>query len=80
MLVYHPNFATEKRIQHQYLAIKQNTQVAVLPIHTKVEHALFKLLIADLNGLFAGKKEPDWQAVAAQWSGHADGIAIFYKV
>ena len=25
MLVYHPNFTTEKRIRHQYLAIKQNT-------------------------------------------------------
>src|SRR5208283_277530 len=80
MLVYHPDFAKEKKIRHNYLATKQNARFAILPIHTKEERALFRLLIADLNGFFAGKKEPDWQAVAARWSSHADGISIFYKV
>lgn len=54
--------------------------MAVLPVHTRSERALFKLLLADPQGLFAGRKEPNWIDVAKLWSSHADGISIFYKV
>lgn len=80
MLAYHPQFAKDRKMRHAYLAIKQNTRIAVLPIHTQAERALFRLLIADLFGLFSRNKEPNWQALATQWATHSEGIKIFYKV
>ena len=80
MLVYHPHFAKDKNIRHHYLAIKQNTRMAVLPIHTKPERALFRLLVANAQGLFSGNRQPNWQVLASQWASHSDGLHIFYKV
>ena len=80
MLVYHPEFAAEKKIHHRYLAEMQHTCIAVLPIHTSHERALYQLLVQKPNGLFSGKSQPNWVAVATEWMQHADGIQIFYKV
>jgi hypothetical protein len=73
-------YARGVKIRHQYLATQQNTLVAVLPVHTKAECALFKSLVADPKGLFAKERMPSWEAVAALWSEHVDGQDIFYKV
>ncbi|KAG6848519.1 hypothetical protein H0H93_016335 [Arthromyces matolae] len=80
MLVYHPEFAREFKIRHQYLALRQNTRVAILPIHTPDERGLFKLLLANPDGPFSGRTEPNWMDVAAQWNNHANGLTIFYKL
>jgi hypothetical protein len=80
MLEFHANFAKRKGTKHMYLARQQKTRIAVLPIHTKAERGLFKLLVSDSQGLFSGKKEPSWEVVATKWVGHCDGISVFYKV
>ena len=80
MLPHHPQFAKDQHIRHGYLAAHQNTRVAVLPIHTTAERALFKALLADSEGLFSGRKEPNWIELAKKWNGHGDGVNIFYKV
>lgn len=80
LLDFHPGFAEKKKTKHTYLAKKQNTRVAVLPIHTKAERWLFAFLVSDTHGLFSGRNEPNWEAVAVRWAGHSDGITIFYKV
>jgi hypothetical protein len=80
MLDFHPSFAEKKKTKHTYLARQQNTRTAVLPVHTKAERGLFALLVSDVHGLFAGKREPNWEAVASRWVGHSDGVTIFYKV
>jgi hypothetical protein len=80
MLTYHPDFAAEKKIRHHYLAKMQHTRIAVLPIHTTYERALYRLLVKKPNGLFSGRTQPNWIAVATAWMQHADGIQIFYKV
>lgn len=80
MLVYHAGFASEQKIRYRDLARRQNTRVTILPIHTKAERALFKMFIAKTQGLFAGRKEPNWIEFAKLWSDHADGINVFYKV
>ncbi|OBZ79508.1 hypothetical protein A0H81_01196 [Grifola frondosa] len=80
MLVYHPQFAKEQEIRYQYLAKQQGTRVAVLPVHTKAERALFWLLVAQSDGMSAGKWKPNWQAVSPRWVDHSDGKTIFYKL
>lgn len=80
MLAYHPGYATTMKIRYPYLAARQGTRTAVVPIHTKAERILFKMLIHETNGLFAGKREPNWDTVAVRWAGHSDGVNIFYKV
>jgi hypothetical protein len=79
---FNAEFSKATKTRHQYLSCQQNTLVAVLPIHTKPEQALFKALVADLSsdGLFSGKKQPNWESVSMRWSQHADGREIFYKV
>ncbi|KAG6896938.1 hypothetical protein C0992_005144 [Termitomyces sp. T32_za158] len=80
MLVYHPDFAHEVKIRHQYLALRQDTRVAILPVHTQDERGLFKLFVAEANGLFSGRSEPNWYQVAEQWNNHANGLTVFYKL
>ena len=80
MSPYHHTYATETKIRHRYLAEHQQTRVAVLPIHTQQERSLYRLLVKQQNGLFSGTKQPNWVAVACEWSKYADGLHIFYKV
>ena len=80
MLPYHNIHARETKIHHHYLAQCQQTRVAVLPVHTQQEWSLYRLLVKQSNGLFSGTKQPNWVAVAVEWSKYADGIHIFYKV
>ena len=80
MLPYHSVFAKENKMHHCYLAQGQQTRIAILPVHTRQERSLYRLLVKQSNGLFSGKKQPNWVAVAVEWSKYADGINIFYKV
>ena len=80
MLPYHDAFAKQQKIRHQHLAQQQHTRVAVLPVHTPSERALYRLLVKQPNGLFSGKTQPNWVTVAVEWSRHCDGIHIFYKL
>ncbi|KAG6894804.1 hypothetical protein C0992_004572, partial [Termitomyces sp. T32_za158] len=80
MLVYHSQFAREGKIRHDYLAQRQNTRMAILPIHTQHERGLFRLLMAKSDGPFSGRSEPNWICLAEEWNGHANGSTIFYKL
>jgi hypothetical protein len=80
MLGYHNDFALNQKILHRHLAQQQQTRMAVLPVHTPTERALYRMLVKQDKGLFSGKTQPNWIAVAAEWSKHCDGIRIFYKV
>lgn len=80
MLVYHPGYAASLKIWYPYLAAQQEMWSAVVPIHTKAEQSLFKMLIHETNGLFAGKQELSWDTVAVRWAGYSDSMNIFYKV
>jgi hypothetical protein len=80
LLEFHSDFAVKKKIKHIYLARLQHTRIAVLPVHTKAERWLFSFLVSETHGLFAGPREPNWEAVAIRWAGHSDGVTIFYKV
>lgn len=62
----------------EHLASQQNTLNAVVPVHTKAERGLFKLLVSHLA--IAEKHQPNWETMAVQWSSHTDGKTIFYKV
>lgn len=83
---FNGEFAKAMKTRYQHLAIQQNTLVAVVPVHTKAERALFRAMIAvsgkegEGQGLFNGKSQPNWETVAAQWNEHGDGREIFYKV
>lgn len=80
MQTYDPQFAQAQKMRHQYLASKQLTKFAVLPVHTREEKSLFRMFVGDPKGLFSGPHEPKWLALTAKWSSHADGRNIFYKV
>jgi hypothetical protein len=81
MLIFNPQFATGTKLRHRYLAEKQNTRIAVLPVHTKSERLLFKALLLSPQGSFAAADhEPNWQDLAREWNTHGDGREIFYKV
>lgn len=77
---FNHGYAKGINIRHRYLAMVQNTLVAVLPVHTKAERALFRGLVSEPEGLFKNSKPPSWETVAGRWSEHVDGREIFYKV
>jgi hypothetical protein len=45
----------------------------------KAERGLFALLVSDVHGLFAEKREPNWKAVASRWVGHSDSVKAYWK-
>ena len=60
---------------------KQNTQIAVLLVHTKPERLLFKALLLSRQDAFsAAECEPGWLNLAQEWNAHGNGQTIFYKV
>lgn len=79
MLPYHHTFASEQKMRHRYLSERQGTRFAVLPVHTRSEHALFQLY-ADTSPQFSGPRGPNFAALASDMNDHADGLTIFYKV
>ncbi|KAI8136866.1 hypothetical protein BJV82DRAFT_675472 [Fennellomyces sp. T-0311] len=63
--------------QYEYLAQKQGTKYAIVPIHTKEEVSLFKGFLEN-DKRFRDTK-PNWDLLAQEWSKKANGINIFYK-
>lgn len=62
--------------QYEYLASKQQSKHAVLPVHTQQERTLFHRLLrrgTNENGT------ADWVRMCKQWSRDADGVGVFYK-
>lgn len=67
---------------YRYLAQRQHTLHAVVPIHTKEEVLLYKkLLIEKKKELFNSRNSatPDFEIFAKLWSAFADGKEIYYK-
>ena len=50
---YSDDYATGEKIKHAHLAKQQQTHVAILPVHTPAEQALFRLLVSMPNGPFS---------------------------
>ncbi len=67
---------------HRYLAQKQGTRKAVLPLHSVTEYQLFSKLIKEHPAFnVPDSREPDWSRAVKVWNHHAeltDNIA--YKV
>ncbi len=80
MLPYHHKFATDTHMHHTRLACQQGTRIAILPIHTPEERAVFRTIVKRQNGEFSKPSKPNWITVARQWMDYADGQKVFYKV
>ncbi|KAG6815447.1 hypothetical protein H0H93_009785, partial [Arthromyces matolae] len=80
MLEFQQDYAVKEKIRHLRLAYLQKTRVAILPVHTSQERALFTLLIQEKTGMFTSETQPNWIALACTWSQHCDGKTIFYKL
>ena len=76
MYPFNSQFTKDQKIRHQYLAEKQNTQLATLPIHTKPERLLFKAM---LIGSQVAQREPNWENFARDWNAHCNQAEIYYK-
>jgi hypothetical protein len=74
---YSEPFAVGEKILHRHLAKQQQTRIAVLPIHTPDERALFRLFMKFDE---SSKSQPNWTSFTSHWSEHCDGKTIFYKV
>jgi hypothetical protein len=81
MFEYSDKYAREQQIRYRWVAEQQGTLVAVLPVHTREERDLFRLLVQS-SPLFANvtTRQPNWTSLAAIWASHANGKSIFYKV
>ncbi|KAF8328650.1 hypothetical protein F5887DRAFT_897466 [Amanita rubescens] len=76
-------FVAGEKIKHADLAKQQQTQIAILPVHTPAERALFRLLMSMSNGPFSAtgtNRQLNWVAMASRWAEHCDGKTIFYKL
>lgn len=65
--------------KHTYLARRQGTKMAVLPLAGLEEKALFNELMRT-HPTFARNSEPNWDSCARVWTEHSNIISIFYKV
>ncbi|KAF8134402.1 hypothetical protein EV363DRAFT_1561939 [Boletus edulis] len=81
MFEYNDQYAHDQQIHHRWVAEQQGTLVAVLPVHTREERDLFRLLVHS-SPLFSdvATRQPNWTSLAAVWATHANGKTIFYKV
>lgn len=77
---YNPALLTVQKSRHNFLAKAHATLFAVLPVHTREEKALYSALVRTSSHFDTGKKEPNWTAIAMEWTSHCDGVKIFYKV
>jgi hypothetical protein len=71
----------DQKHRHHYLASKQGTRKAILPIHTTAEHELFKNYMKSHSAFSSCSKGPDWPKCVKVWNEYADSHDdIFYKV
>jgi hypothetical protein len=64
------------KTQYRFLALKQLSLHAIVPIHTDDERAKFADL---LRTQFVDVSEATWFVFARAWSDHVNGTTIFYK-
>ncbi|PBK81020.1 hypothetical protein ARMGADRAFT_1039609 [Armillaria gallica] len=79
MLPYHNETALNTHTCRGRLALTQGTQIAILPIHTPEERAIFHALVKRPNSEFSKPMKPNWIMVTYQWMDYADGQKVFYK-
>lgn len=76
MYPFNAHFAHDFKPHHHYLSEKQNTQIAVLPIHTKPERILFRALLTGSQA----QRQPNWEDFARDWNSHCNQAGLYYKV
>ena len=72
---------TQKQ-KHHFLAQRQGTRKAILPVHTTAEHDLFRKLMTESSAFNpADGGQPQWAIGVKIWNAHADSQdEIWYKV
>lgn len=78
-LRFRPYDNTHPPKHHRYLAERQGTEHAVLPLATPAEKKLFNDLMRT-HPKFMTASEPKWDECAAIWTEYCNGYDIFYKV
>ncbi|KJA22277.1 hypothetical protein HYPSUDRAFT_202294 [Hypholoma sublateritium FD-334 SS-4] len=79
MTEYNPNLDHNRK--HHYLASKQGTRKAILPVHTPAEHALFKHLMKTNDAFGTRSKGPIWPQCVQVWNTYADTQEdVYYKL
>ncbi len=67
--------------RHRFLARKQDTRKAVLPLHTVAEYRLFSQLMQEHPAFNPSSGDPDWFRAVKVWNYHAERADdIEYKV
>ncbi|KAF8452253.1 hypothetical protein L210DRAFT_3660690 [Boletus edulis BED1] len=81
MFEYNDQYAHDQQIHHRWVAEQQGTLVAVLPVHTREERDLFRLLVhSSPLSSDAATRHPNWTSLAAVWATHANRKTIFYNM
>lgn len=77
MLPYSPDLSSAQKVRHNYLAQRQGSLFAILPVCTHAERSLFSLMS---HTMALKSKKPNWVEFVQDWATYADGRTIFYKV
>ena len=62
--------------QYAFLAKRQHSKYAIVPVHTAEERKYFRDLLVQNP---SNAVEPDWKQLSRVWCLKADGKSIFYK-
>ncbi|PPR06280.1 hypothetical protein CVT24_000821 [Panaeolus cyanescens] len=75
------NHNIDNKRPQSYLARKQGTRKAILPIHTPTEQELFKELMKTNTAFNSRTTGPVWKLAVKEWNAHADKQdEIYYKL
>ena len=76
---FDPNIDSKQ--PHAYLAEKQHTRKAILPVHTPAEIDLFSTLMQEDDAFSSQSSGPRWSECVRSWNMKAnEQNGIFYKV
>ncbi|EKM76393.1 hypothetical protein AGABI1DRAFT_15060, partial [Agaricus bisporus var. burnettii JB137-S8] len=80
MASYHS--ALSQKQKHWFVARMQNTQKAVLPVHTPAEQLLYQHFMETKAAFSPKSGEPQWRDAVVIWNQFADGTTdeIYYKL
>jgi hypothetical protein len=62
--------------QYTFLATKQNSTIAIMPVHTPDEINHFRRMMLQFS---SNAVEPNWRELSRLWCEQADGSRLFYK-
>lgn len=75
------HISLDRPAHHAFLASRQGTRKAVLPVHTPAEYKLFSKLMRDEPTFNQRDGEPDWEQGVRIWNRYAETEDdIYYKV